>query len=109
MHGARGGDGRVSPLFGGLPVRRQRLAPAYFNRAVTIAERFSPANAVEAGFFDRVVDAAEIQDVARSIAMQVSGLDMVAHKASKLRARGATLAAVRAGIEADFAAFRAQA
>jgi enoyl-CoA hydratase len=90
-----------------IEILRQRLAPAYFNRAVTIAEPFSPTNGVDAGFLDRVVQAAELQDAARSIAMQVSALDMVAHQASKLRARAATLAAVRAGIDADFAAFRA--
>jgi enoyl-CoA hydratase len=92
-----------------IEILRQRLAPAHFNRAVTIAEPFSPANAVEAGFVDRVVGTAELPDVAHAIAMQMAGLDMVAHGASKLRARGATLAAVRAGIDADFAAFRASA
>jgi enoyl-CoA hydratase len=92
-----------------VEILRQRLTPAHFNRAVMIAEPFSPANAVEAGFLDQVVAASELATVARSIAAQLVGLDMVAHKASKLRARGATLAAVRAGIDADAAAFRARA
>ena len=92
-----------------VEILRQRLTPAHFNRAVMIAEPFSPANAVEAGFLDQVVAASELATVARSIATQLVGLDMAAHKASKLRARGATLAAVRAGIDADAAAFRARA
>jgi enoyl-CoA hydratase len=92
-----------------VEILRQRLAPAYFNRAVTIAEPFSPDNAVGAGFLDQVVDAPELPSVARAIAMQLTGLDMAAHKASKLRARMSTLAAVRAGIDADYAAFRARA
>jgi enoyl-CoA hydratase len=92
-----------------VEILRQRLTPAHFNRAVMIAEPFSPANAVEAGFLDQVVSASELATVARTIATQLVGLDMAAHKASKLRARGGTLAAVRAGIDADAAAFRARA
>jgi len=87
-----------------VEILRQRLAPAYFNRAVTIAEPFSPDNAVEAGFLDRVVSADDLHVVARGLATQLCALDMAAHAESKLRARSATLAAVRAGIEADFAA-----
>jgi enoyl-CoA hydratase len=87
-----------------VEILRQRLAPAYFNRAVTIAEPFSPDNAVEAGFLDRVVPADELHAIARATATQLCALDMAAHAESKLRARTTTLAAVRAGIEADFAA-----
>ena len=87
-----------------VEILRQRLAPAHFNRAVTIAEPFSPDNAVEAGFLDRVVPADELHAVARATAIQLCALDRAAHAESKLRARTATLAAVRAGIEADFAA-----
>ena len=86
-----------------VEILRQRLTPAHFNRAIIIAEPFSPANAVEAGFLDRVVPAPELQASGRALALQLRGLDMSAHHASKLRARGATLAAVRAGIDADAA------
>jgi enoyl-CoA hydratase len=91
-----------------VEILRQRLAPAYFNRAVTIAEPFSPDDAVGAGFLDRVVDAAALPGTARGVAMQLTGLDMVAHAASKLRARRDALAAIRAGIDADHAGFRAR-
>ena len=86
-----------------VEILRQRLTPAHFNRAVTIAEPFSPTNAVEAGFLDRVVPAAELHGTAHALALQLRALDMGAHHASKLRARGATLAAVRAGIVEDAA------
>ncbi|HME70666.1 MAG TPA: crotonase/enoyl-CoA hydratase family protein [Myxococcota bacterium] len=89
-----------------IEVLRQRLAPAYFNRAVTIAEPFSPDNAVEAGFLDRVVGASQLQHIARSTAVALSALDMEAHAASKLRAREHTLKAIRTAIDADYAAFR---
>ncbi|HSP98693.1 MAG TPA: crotonase/enoyl-CoA hydratase family protein [Candidatus Dormibacteraeota bacterium] len=90
-----------------VEILRQRLAPASFNRAVTIAEPFSPANAVEAGFLDRVVPAAELDATARTIATQLSALDMTAHAASKLRARGQALGAIRTAIDADFSELRA--
>ena len=75
---------------------------------MTLAEPFSPANAVEAGFLDRVVDAAEVANVARSTAVAAAMLDMEAHAASKLRARRPALDAIRAGIEADAAAFESR-
>lgn len=89
-----------------VEIVRQRLAPAYFNRAVTIAEPFSPDNAVEAGILDRVIAATELHDVARNTAIALSQLDMGAHAASKLRARQHALQAIRAGIDADYADLR---
>jgi enoyl-CoA hydratase len=85
----------------GLEVLRQRLAPASFNRAVMLAEVFSPENAVAAGFLDRVVAASEVHEVARSTAVALQALDMDAHAETKLRARENTLRAVRAAIDGD--------
>jgi enoyl-CoA hydratase len=87
-----------------VEICRQRLAPAHFNRAVILSEQYSPATAVDAGFLDRVVEPAELQEAARAVAKQLAGLNMEAHAASKLRAREAALAAIRAGIEAEFGA-----
>jgi enoyl-CoA hydratase/carnithine racemase len=89
-----------------VEVLRQRLTPAHFNRAVTLAEPFSPANAVEAGFLDQVVEPDELHHAAHDIAVQLTKLDLDAHKASKLRARHHALEALRAGIETDYARFR---
>jgi enoyl-CoA hydratase len=90
-----------------VEICRQRLAPAPFNRAVILAEVFSSADAVAAGFLDRVVPSPELHDVARSAAAELSRLDMDAHAATKLRAREHALTAIRAAIEADHAAVRA--
>lgn len=89
-----------------VEICRQRLAPAHFNRAIILAEPYTPDDAVAAGFLDRVVPAAELQDVARTTAAALAKLDMVAHAASKLRARGDALTALRAAIEADDADFQ---
>ena len=84
-----------------VEICRQRLSPAHFNRAVVLAEPYSPDDAVGAGFLDRVVQASELQDAARSTAAQLAKLDMDAHAATKLRARDHALKAIRTAIEAD--------
>jgi enoyl-CoA hydratase len=89
-----------------VEICRQRLTPAHFNRAVILAEPFTPDTAVDAGFLDRVVPAADLLDVARGTAAQLARLDLEAHAATKLRARGGALKALRAAIEADDAGFR---
>ncbi len=90
----------------GVEVLRQRLAPAAFNRAVMLAEVFSPDDAVEAGFLDRVVPASDVHGVARSIAVALAALDMAAHAETKRRARSNTLRAIHAAIAGDVDALR---
>lgn len=89
-----------------VEILRQRLTPAYFNRATILSEPCSPEHAVDAGFLDRVVEAAQLQDVAHAAAGALSALDMPAHAASKLRARQDALDAIRAGIDAEYAAIQ---
>ena len=91
-----------------VEILRQRLTPAHFSRAAVLAEPFSPDDAVQAGFLDRVVSAADLHTVARGTAERVAALDMNAHLAAKLRARQHTLNAVRAAIDADHAEFQAR-
>ena len=92
--------GITMPHFG-VEICRQRLAPAHFNRAVIFSEMYSPADAVPAGFLDKVVPAAELQNEAQKFAAALTKLNMTAHAASKLRLRDQTLKAIRAAIEAD--------
>ena len=88
-----------------VEICRQRLTPAHFNRAVIIAETFSPADAVAAGFLDRTAEASEVREVARGVAAQLAELDQSAHAATKRRARGRALDAIRAAIDMDMAAY----
>ena len=92
--------GITMPHFG-IEICRQRLAPAHFNRAVIFSEMYSPGDAVQAGFLDRVVPAAELQSEAQKFAATVSKLNMTAQTASKLRLLDQTLKAIRAAIDAD--------
>ena len=92
--------GITMPYFG-IEICRQRLAPAHFNRAVIFSEMYSPADAVPAGFLDKVVPADEIQNEAHKLATALTKLNMTALAASKLRLRDQTLKAIRAAIDAD--------
>ncbi len=97
--------GMTMPRFG-VEICRQRLTPAHFHRAVICAEMYSPAGAVEAGFLDQVVPEDELIAAACDKATALTGLSMPAHTATKLRARGKALQAVREAIEADEADLR---
>ncbi len=84
-----------------VEVCRQRLAPAHFSRVVNLSEVYAPDDsAVAAGLVDRVVDAADLEAVARETAAAFATLDLEAHAASKLRARKQALEALSAAIDA---------
>jgi len=92
--------GITMPRFG-VEICRQRLAPAHFSRAVILSEMYKPADAVAAGFLDRVVSPPELQDEAQRYAADLTKLNLAAHTASKLRMREPALKAIRAAIDAD--------
>jgi enoyl-CoA hydratase len=92
--------GLTVPRFA-IEVARQRLTPAYFSRVVMTAEMFAPAEAMTAGFFDRVVPADQLEKAADEAAQALSQLNMAAHAATKARARGAVIKLIRQVIDED--------
>ncbi|MGH2728692.1 MAG: enoyl-CoA hydratase-related protein, partial [Actinomycetota bacterium] len=84
-----------------VEICRQRLTPAAFNRAVVLAEPFTPDEALAAGFLDQLVPIDDIGETARTAASRFGQLNAAAHTASKERARAHALAAIAAGIDAD--------
>ncbi len=92
--------GLTVPWFA-VELARQRLSPAAFDRTVVGAVMHTPEEAVEAGFLDRVVPASELEQIGMEAAAQLAELNPAAHAATKLRARGAALKAVRAAIESE--------
>jgi enoyl-CoA hydratase len=93
--------------FTAIEICRQRLTTSHYDRAVLLAETFTPETAVDAGFLDLVVDPSELAAAARERAEVFTQLNLDAHGATKLRAREQSLAAIRAAIEIDDAAVRA--
>ena len=75
----------------GIELARDRLRKSAFHRAVINAEMFNPQSAVDAGFFDLVVSAEELQGAALAAARQLKKINMTAHKNTKLKVRKALL------------------
>jgi enoyl-CoA hydratase len=92
--------GMTVPWFA-IEIARQRLHPAHFDRAVVGAAMYSPADAVNAGFLDRIVTAGELRSASLRAAEALAELDPAAHAATKLRARARALEAVRRAIETE--------
>ena len=87
-----------------IELARRRLQPPYFLRSVAGAEMHGPHEAVDAGFFDRVVAAEGLQEATLQEATRLGELNAAAYAATKLRASGETLEAVRAAIDSEFTA-----
>ncbi len=87
-----------------LAILRSKLTPSVFDRAIGLAERSSPADAVERGWLDLVVEPEQVVPTAQALAASFSGLDRAAHHGSKLRARADLLTELRRGIEAEYSA-----
>jgi len=75
----------------GIELARDRLRKSAFHRSVINGEMFDPKSAVDAGFLDKVVSAEELQSAARTAALQLKKINMVAHRNTKLKVRKALL------------------
>lgn len=80
---------------------RHRLNPAAYQRAVNLSEYFDVDGALAAGFFDELVDPAELAPRAEALATELGELDQRAHKASKRRIRAALIRKIRLSIPLD--------
>ncbi len=85
----------------GIELARDRLSKPAFQRSVINGELFSPADAVHAGFLDIVVAAEQLMETALATATQMKGINMNAHKKTKLKVRKELLQALDAAIELD--------
>ncbi len=80
---------------------RHRLAPAAFQRAVTLSKYFDVESALKAGFFDELVEPEALLSRAETCAEQFKALDLPAHTASKRRIRSAVTRKIRFSIPLD--------
>jgi enoyl-CoA hydratase len=90
--------GLVMP-YPAIEILRLRLAPHVLDRAVVLSEAFSPADAPQTGFLDRVVEPAGVVAAAQEVAATLASLDQAAHHGTKQRMRAAALEAIRAEAE----------
>ncbi len=98
--------GMVLPI-SAIEIMRNRLTRSAFQRAVAMAEVFTGAEAVAAGWLDEIVEDGNVLARAHDVASAAAaGLHVKAHRASKLKARKDAIAAIQAGIDglpAEFA------
>ena len=80
---------------------KHRLDPAAYQRAVTLSEEFDPESALDAGFFDELVDPDELAARAGTLAGKFQALDARAHAASKRRIRAALVRKIRFSLPLD--------
>ena len=92
--------GLTMPWFA-IEVARQRLTPRDFDRGVISAARYTPQEALEAGFLDELVAPEQLAEAGMSAASALAELNMAAHHATKLRAREGALKALRVAIETE--------
>lgn len=86
-----------------LAILRYRLTAPAFDRAVGLAEIFTPETAVAAGYLDQIVEPDEVVPTAQHLADGFAAtLDPSAHAISKVRARENVLRELGAAIAADF-------
>ena len=78
-----------------------RLRPAAYQRAVTLAEYFSVDDALEAGFFDELVEPDELEARAQAMAEHAMTMDHRAHKLSKRGIRRELTRRLRRGAVMD--------
>ena len=77
-----------------------RLNPAAYQRAVTLAAEFSVDEALEAGFFDEIVEPADLPGRAEAFARSLE-LDPTAHTESKRLIRARLIRKIRRSIPLD--------
>ncbi|HEX8543145.1 MAG TPA: crotonase/enoyl-CoA hydratase family protein [Pseudomonas sp.] len=85
----------------GIELARDRLRKSAFHRSVINGEMFDPKGALDAGFLDKLVSVEELQEAARTAALQLKKINMNAHKNTKLKVRKALLDTLDAAIVAD--------
>ena len=78
-----------------------RLDPAAYQRAVTLSEEFDPESALDAGFFDELVEPGDLSARAEALADKFRSLDARAHAASKRRIRAPLIRKIRWSLPLD--------
>lgn len=88
------------PVFG-VEWAMARLSPRHVTGATVLAQLYGPAEAVEAGYLDRLVPAGDVVGEAVAEATRLAGLPRSALGLTKQRVRSAVSARIRAALAAD--------
>jgi enoyl-CoA hydratase len=92
------------PVFA-FELARERLSKRHFVRATSQAEMYAPNAALEAGYLDRVVPAAELGAACLAEASRLAELPQPAFGASKLAVNREAVARIRASLDENVGGF----
>lgn len=95
------GIGMPLPVFAIELARERLVSPRVFNEATLQARLFDPAGAVEAGYLDRVVPAADLLNEAMADAQRLAELKTGAYAGTKRNARSVVIDHIRTTLAAD--------
>jgi enoyl-CoA hydratase len=84
-----------------LELGRHRLHPAWLSRSATTGEMFGPADALAAGFIDRLVPAADLDAAVAAAAGALKKVHAPSHATVKQRLRGRLIETIRAAADAE--------
>lgn len=96
--------GLTLPLFA-VELARARLSKRHFARAAPQAEIYTPEEAVDAGYLDRVVEPEKLEETAFAEAARLAQLPQPAFRHTKLRCHGDIVNGIRATLEEDMKSF----
>lgn len=85
----------------GIELARYKIAPTWFNRAAINGEVMSPRDAVQAGYYDKVVAPDALMATAQGTAEMFKMLKMHAFNGTKNKSRRELFKVFNAAIEAD--------
>ncbi len=92
--------GMTLPIFA-FEMARQRLSKRHFQRATTQGHLFSPEEAVDAGYLDRIVQPEAVFDEALAEAAGLAKLPQPAHALTKAAVRADAISYMRKTLEDD--------
>ncbi|MBR0717084.1 crotonase/enoyl-CoA hydratase family protein [Bradyrhizobium liaoningense] len=91
----------IAPPSFAIELARSRVHPAWLSRTATLGEMYEPADALTAGFLDRVVAAEAIDTSLAQIITALRAIHKPSHATAKKRLRQPAMDAMRAAIDRE--------
>lgn len=91
----------IAPPSFAIELARSRVHPAWLSRTVSLGQMFEPAEALLAGFLDRVVPANDVEQTLGAVLAELRGLHAPSHTTAKQRLRRQSIAAMSEAIAAE--------
>ena len=88
----------IAPPSFAVELARSRVHPAWLSRTVSLGEMYEPAEALTAGFVDKVSPAKDLEQTLDVILAQLRGLHAPSHSVAKRRLRRQAISAITEAI-----------